>query len=1022
MTTASNEPETPPNAGTTPPSIAPGDVLMDRYEVICRLGRGGMGEVWLALDRQLNVRRAVKLVSQEMASNPRALAGLRHEAELVARLNHASIVPLRTMETDPRGLFFLVFDYVPGLKRGEERIAHLGQLVAGGRRISERGARRLLELILDGLHYAHIFRDDIVKEGIVHRDIKPSNVLLTAEGKPMLADFGIARTVQASMAQARKQGRPSGSLTYMAPEQIEGRPADARSDIYSLGVTIYELLTGRPPFSRGDVAEQHLHAEVRPIEGVSLAMNLLIQKAMAKDPGQRWQSCAEMKEALAEKPDTPLKEAEEAKEDEAARAAEDKSTSRFEQCRSCHHPNEMPYVFCDECGATRAQLGRWRVVFNLWLAMSVFLGTYSFRSFLSWDWPIYTLFSLYFVQFAYSLIRGRRRLGLRIVAWFSVFLGAGLAIGHFLYRDGAGIFLEAAADLPTVAMDSPLIFYPILAGILTLIFLPAYFRWGRKYGWVNAYRIVLLILSIVSYVLLILLGWANVAHERDLFPELAGSLKHFLDAQAHYAAAFSLAATRLGGILLLEIAVFAAVRGYAAARRVEMPALPSANAGDTGFSRSLLRLALIVRQFGVILENMATYLFHTVILLGKDLWEVFLAFVRELFVPAGALALSVVLLHRLMLQSEAYIEENSVGLIAGMIGVLLGLLCAEMLFLICKTPFRAKRVAVFHTQLIGWLLPNLLVFFLLISVLLYASSASLNNLELAGSDELPFRIGLLTKAIGAFLIVLIVIIFAKKRSLLFSPPEAAAEGSDAAPGEGGPEAEDVLERSLGKKRPGAMAVGLRSTRQAVEAGRDALQDKASTAARMLGLSQGAQRVMDSARELGERLKGRPKNVEEIALARAQCLEKAAQIKALESTRDQIAPETYESLRAQYEQELASLVEQRAQLQTRLDREYKEMLVEKKRIDDDLAQLKVRHDECEKLFQGGVIDEKEYKRRSREIRAEREQEMMRRDVCARILGFLRAEASEEPGEPSGEESSDPPAQLRRSSPDPDLDDQ
>ena len=291
-----------PTRPLQPLRLSEGQVLLERYALIAPLGRGGMGEVWLAQDSDLEVRRALKFLPAAMCQDDRALRGLRKEARLAARLAHPHIVTLRTMESVAGRHAFLVYDYVPGWEQDGRPLPDLDRWLFFAETLTEDQVRRLLGPILEGLAYAHDFRDELVQGGIVHRDLKPANILLDSDGTPRITDFGIARTIQSSMSRLTGAGLTSGTLLYMSPEQIRGRPCDGRSDIYSLGMVIYELLTGEPPFVDGDITYQHLHEPVPPIEGVSDAMNTLIARATAKTPEERWQTCAEMRDALLQGP------------------------------------------------------------------------------------------------------------------------------------------------------------------------------------------------------------------------------------------------------------------------------------------------------------------------------------------------------------------------------------------------------------------------------------------------------------------------------------------------------------------------------------------------------------------------------------------------------------------------------------------------------------------------------------------------------------------------------------------------
>ncbi len=277
--------------------------LGGRYELGEMLGVGGMAEVHLGLDTRLDREVAIKLLRADLARDPTFQSRFRREAQSAAALNHPSIVAVYDTGEDA-GMPFIVMEYVEG-RTLREVIATEGRLLP----------QRALEIVAEvcrALDQAH-------RSGIVHRDIKPGNVMLTPQGDVKVMDFGIARAVTASSATVTQTAAVMGTAQYLSPEQARGEHVDARSDIYSAGCLLYELLTGSPPFT-GDtpvaVAYQHVREDPVPpsrlAHAVSPSVDAIVLKAMAKNPANRYQSSAEMRadieRALAGRPveATPL--------------------------------------------------------------------------------------------------------------------------------------------------------------------------------------------------------------------------------------------------------------------------------------------------------------------------------------------------------------------------------------------------------------------------------------------------------------------------------------------------------------------------------------------------------------------------------------------------------------------------------------------------------------------------------------------------------------------------------------------
>ncbi|MEV0121674.1 Stk1 family PASTA domain-containing Ser/Thr kinase [Streptomyces sp. NPDC050703] len=264
--------------------------LGGRYELGQVLGRGGMAEVYLAHDTRLGRTVAVKTLRVDLARDPSFQARFRREAQSAASLNHPAIVAVYdTGEdyVDGVSIPYIVMEYVDG--------STLRELLHSGRKLLPERAMEMTIGILQALEYSH-------RSGIVHRDIKPANVMLTRNGQVKVMDFGIARAMGESGMTMTQTAAVIGTAQYLSPEQAKGEQVDARSDLYSTGCLLYELLTVRPPFV-GDspvaVAYQHVREEPQApsvFDGeITSEMDAIVLKALTKDPDYRYQSADEMR-------------------------------------------------------------------------------------------------------------------------------------------------------------------------------------------------------------------------------------------------------------------------------------------------------------------------------------------------------------------------------------------------------------------------------------------------------------------------------------------------------------------------------------------------------------------------------------------------------------------------------------------------------------------------------------------------------------------------------------------------------
>ncbi|MEU2431469.1 Stk1 family PASTA domain-containing Ser/Thr kinase [Streptomyces sp. NPDC007861] len=264
--------------------------LGGRYELGSVLGRGGMAEVYLAHDTRLGRTVAVKTLRADLARDPSFQARFRREAQSAASLNHPAIVAVYdTGEdyVDGVSIPYIVMEYVDG--------STLRELLHSGRKLLPERTLEMTIGILQALEYSH-------RNGIVHRDIKPANVMLTRTGQVKVMDFGIARAMGDAGMTMTQTAAVIGTAQYLSPEQAKGEQVDARSDLYSTGCLLYELLTVRPPFV-GDspvaVAYQHVREEPQPPSvfdpEITPEMDAIVLKALVKDPDYRYQSADEMR-------------------------------------------------------------------------------------------------------------------------------------------------------------------------------------------------------------------------------------------------------------------------------------------------------------------------------------------------------------------------------------------------------------------------------------------------------------------------------------------------------------------------------------------------------------------------------------------------------------------------------------------------------------------------------------------------------------------------------------------------------
>ncbi len=278
----------------------PPDTKLAQYEILSFIGSGGMGEVYKAKDLKLGRPVAIKVLHKELATDPERLSRFEQEARAASALDHPNIVTIFDI-SEVEALHFIVMQFVDGKT--------LRELIAGGRL----GLSQILHIsiqIADGLAKAH-------SAGIAHRDLKPDNIMITDDGLVIIVDFGLAKLIEIadfSEASTKDMGQPHtkeghivGTAPYMSPEQAQGQKVDARSDIFSFGSVLYEMVTGRRAFSAettvgllGAIVQTEPKKVSELVPSVPLDLDKLITRAMRKEKERRFQHMSDMKVALQE--------------------------------------------------------------------------------------------------------------------------------------------------------------------------------------------------------------------------------------------------------------------------------------------------------------------------------------------------------------------------------------------------------------------------------------------------------------------------------------------------------------------------------------------------------------------------------------------------------------------------------------------------------------------------------------------------------------------------------------------------
>jgi serine/threonine protein kinase len=267
--------------------LTAGSTFANRYQIIEELGKGGMGKVYKVFDREVQAKMALKLIRPELSAEKKTIDRFRNELKIARDISHKNVCRMYDLGRDA-GTYFITMEYVSG--------EDLRSFVRRSRQLAVSTAIFIAEQICEGLAEAH-------RLGVVHRDLKPSNIMIDKEGDAKIMDFGIARSI--SVQGITGAGAMIGTPEYMSPEQVEGKEVDQRTDIYSLGIILYEMLTGQVPFE-GDIPfavgvkqKSEIPKDPRGLNAqIPLDLSRLILRCLEKDKARRYQNAGELRSNL----------------------------------------------------------------------------------------------------------------------------------------------------------------------------------------------------------------------------------------------------------------------------------------------------------------------------------------------------------------------------------------------------------------------------------------------------------------------------------------------------------------------------------------------------------------------------------------------------------------------------------------------------------------------------------------------------------------------------------------------------
>jgi serine/threonine-protein kinase len=269
--------------------LPPGTMLLDRYKVIRTVGKGGFGAIYLVEDSAIQDELILKILNPQLSMDDNAIRRFVQELKLTRKITHPNVIRIYDF-MDLNGAHAVSMEYFPS--------QDLGRIIRAGGAISPKRSLRIVAQTLRGLAAAH-------DANVIHRDIKPANILLGDQDVVKIVDFGLASAGQHVGSRLTKSGLLIGTPEYMAPEQVSGEDTDARSDLYSVGIMLYEMLSGQKPFTAETpvkVLFLHLEGEVKPlgelVEGLPLDIEYLVSVSMARNPADRPESSVAMLEMV----------------------------------------------------------------------------------------------------------------------------------------------------------------------------------------------------------------------------------------------------------------------------------------------------------------------------------------------------------------------------------------------------------------------------------------------------------------------------------------------------------------------------------------------------------------------------------------------------------------------------------------------------------------------------------------------------------------------------------------------------
>ncbi|MCE5228895.1 hypothetical protein LLG95_04780 [bacterium] len=662
-------------------------------------------------------------------------------------------------------------------------------------------------------------------------------------------------------------------------------------------------------------------------------------------------------------------------------------------CPTCGEPGELPFLFCDKCGVPRVRLGHWRLVLNLSFAFGTFMAIYLARDFLAWSWPLYAWFWIFYIQFGLMLMAGRAGLKLRLLTWNLVFFLGFFTMFHFMQPNTRHDFLffflspgqPLAPDflltllgtLPGIANENPIPFFIVLGIVVVLVFGSLYILWGRRYGWVNSYRLVILSLIAICTSLLLVLRIAEYLHGHGYYPNV--NLQDIIKAKPDYDFYVGWADNMLWRVFLIEIVGYSAIHSYAMVHKKPMPPIEIAP-GESPLIRSLLRLIMILQRLYRVFEQMFLYLLGTLGQLARDMWLVFKAFMRELAVPSISLIATALMFYALMHITMDYIETDQAVDIGKILLLFAGTLFSLVLFVGCKTPYRWGRLLTFYGEMLAWLLPNLIVFFLIMSLSLWMSARVLSSHPQV--SQLPYRMGLLTEILAGIMFVMLIVTLIRKRALIAQPPEEPAHAETAA----------APKEKRKFPRPKIGFGGLFQW-----GGLNRVAEKAKQKAGQYGLEEKARRARGFASEaagfIKDRIHGKPLVVEKLERATERFQEKMAQVSTLSNMQASVDAHTYQRLMTQYRNELKLLKAEREEVLLEYSRTLDRRREEMAGLTAESAQLATRRQELEALQEAGALNASDYKRECRALEAETQALNVKLEACQAIIDSMATEATE-----------------------------